>query len=805
MPRQEYIVPLLVAAILAVSAIFGLAYKSGMDQTQAALVVGAMEQNDLRARQLAGTVAQQAEALFDLYDMALTQLVNERQDDPEHYPAAVQRVMKSIPADSINLIAAADHQGRVIHSSDGSGLGVDISDRDHFRYHATTPNSGLGIGNPVKSRLMGGWAIPVSRAVRQGGRFLGVVIVSVRPDYLSRSLQSPGLGEGDVVGLAKTDGTFLARNRNLEAALGRSAPPDRPFLDPTSSEEQTFRAISSVDGVELDFAWHRMPQLGLIAVVALDESAALAPLRAATASGASRTNLMMMAVVAFALLVASALLWSERQRRQRQKQALRYHALLQTASDGLHVMDQDGNPIQVSEAFAHMLGYTVDEVMRLNLRDWDAMVPREQLIQKLRDLIPRPATFETRHRRKDGTVFDVEVSATGILLDGKPHIYAASRDISSRKAAEIERLSAESSLRAMTARMKLVLDTAAEGIFGIDDEARLSFANRAAVTLLGWPSAEAMHATSSTKALGHILADGESCEHRDCAIRATLVDGQVRRIADEYFTRADGVRLPVEYVVAPLFIADMVVGAVVAFHDISERKALEDELRRSNAELERFAYVASHDLRQPLRMVSSYLGLIEKRMAGRLDEDERTFMDFAINGAKRMDHMITDLLGYSRIGRENAPKQPVALGLVLERAVSNLKISIEDSGAEVVAATPLPEVAGYESELERLLQNLIGNAVKFKAEDRPPLVTITASERPNEWVISVADNGIGIEPADFERLFQVFQRLVSQDRFEGTGIGLAACRKIVEHHGGRIWVESRPGEGSTFLFSLPKG
>jgi PAS domain S-box-containing protein len=267
--------------------------------------------------------------------------------------------------------------------------------------------------------------------------------------------------------------------------------------------------------------------------------------------------------------------------------------------------------------------------------------------------------------------------------------------------------------------------------------------------------------------------------------------------------RRDGAEVWVRLVAHRVDMADPSLGAVWAAEDITARKALELDFKRSNEELERFAYVASHDLRQPLRVISSYLSLIERKLRSRLDDEEKTFIDFAVDGAKRMDRMIIDLLDYSRIGRKSTDRQPVALDVVLARAIGNLEFLIKDSQAEIVVASELLTLPGYESELERLFQNLISNAVKFRTAERPPKVTISCRETSRDCIIAVSDNGIGIAPKDYDRLFVVFQRLVSREQYEGNGIGLAACRKIAEHHGGRIWVESELGKGSTFLIALP--
>ena len=281
---------------------------------------------------------------------------------------------------------------------------------------------------------------------------------------------------------------------------------------------------------------------------------------------------------------------------------------------------------------------------------------------------------------------------------------------------------------------------------------------------------------------------------------------RVRRVAHGEFdheVRSHGPRDIVELADDIDTMRERIVSALSASRDAHARlDAQARELERSNAELEQFAYVASHDLQEPLRKVASFCQLLEQRYRGQLDERADQYIDFAVDGAKRMQQLINDLLAFSRVGRTSGPLQPVDLDEALRRALANLGAAIEESGAKV-EVDELPTVRGEVTLLALVFQNLIGNAIKFRSEAAPE-VSIGLERRDGDWLISCSDNGIGIDPEYAERVFVIFQRLHAKDEYPGTGIGLAMCRKIVEYHGGRIWLDADAADpGTTFRMTLP--
>jgi PAS domain S-box-containing protein len=361
----------------------------------------------------------------------------------------------------------------------------------------------------------------------------------------------------------------------------------------------------------------------------------------------------------------------------------------------------------------------------------------------------------------------------------------------------------EEELATQSARLQATLDNISQGLGVFDSELRLAAFNGRFVELLGYPPGLAAIGRPFAELTRWTARNGEygpEDPETYVASRLELVTRPEPHVVER--RRPNGTVLEIAGRPMPGG------GFVSTYTDITERKAAKDaiesharELERSNAELEQFAYIASHDLQEPLRMVASYCQLLQRRYKGKLDADADEFIGFAVEGASRMQRMINELLNYSRVGRKSGPSSVVATGEIAAGAVASLKLAIEEAGATVEIGE-LPTVVGEKTLLHQLLQNLIGNAIKFRGET-PVKVTVSAEREGAMWRFAVADTGIGIEKDYLERIFLIFQRLHERSKYPGTGIGLAVCKKVVEHHGGRIWVESEPGKGSTFFFTLP--
>jgi two-component system sensor kinase FixL len=429
--------------------------------------------------------------------------------------------------------------------------------------------------------------------------------------------------------------------------------------------------------------------------------------------------------------------------------------------------------------------------------------------------------------RKDGTTFPLELAISEIYLGETRMFTGIIRDITHKK-------EAEEKLEKANRKTEQILNSAGEGIYGLDLEGNTTFANTTAEKILGYKEEELLGKLQHSL-IHHSKPDGTPYPREDCHIYAALKDGKVHQESEEVFWRKEGTPVPVEYVSTPITENGKLVGAVVTFKDISERKRTErmisahtkdlkkanEMLFHSNKELDDFAYIVSHDLKEPLRGIFNYSSFIKEDYSDKLDEDGRSKLETLERLSKRMEALINSILYFSRLGRSEEIFEPVDLNTVLSDTLENMQSLILESNVDVRLPEHFPKVFGNETRIGEVFQNLIANAIKYNDkpdkwvevgcilngdENGQDACTGTDSAKSPDNpppVFYVRDNGIGILEKHFDSLFRIFKRLNGRHKFsDGTGAGTTIVKKIIEQHNGKIWLESKVGEGSTFYFTL---
>jgi PAS domain S-box-containing protein len=497
-----------------------------------------------------------------------------------------------------------------------------------------------------------------------------------------------------------------------------------------------------------------------------------------------------------------------------------FRSISASAQDGIVMIDNDGNISYWNKAAERIFGYSKKEVVGkevhifLGPRKYHSAYKKGFSRSKKTKKDPAEGkTLEMAAIRKNGKRFPIELSVSAVKIQRKWHSIGIIRDITKHKQAEEELKKHRehfeetveertSALRESEEKYKTLFESTPEGIFSSGPDRSIMSANPASAEILGYSNPEELIGMPIVKlypdpeSRKKLLSElGKKGYLRDYEVKIKRKDGTIRDLLAnlKLIKDSNGDILRIDEI----------------FSDITNRKQAEENLKntmedlvRSNKELEQFAYVASHDLQEPLRMVSSYVQLLERRYKGKLDSDADEFIAYAVDGASRMQRLINDLLSYSRVGTRGKELKKVACSRALGQATANLSGVIEATGA-VVTNDDLPTLKADEFQLIQLFQNLIDNAIKFRSKE-PPRIHVSARKKEKEWLLSVSDNGIGIDPQYAERIFVIFQRLHERDKYPGTGIGLAICKRIVERHGGRIWVESEPRKGSTFFFTIPR-
>jgi PAS domain S-box-containing protein len=483
----------------------------------------------------------------------------------------------------------------------------------------------------------------------------------------------------------------------------------------------------------------------------------------------------------------------------------RYRGLLEAAPDAMVVVNPAGEIVLLNVQAEKQFGYSRDELVGQQVKN---IIPKgfaERLIadgtrSAAEALAQQIGTgIELIARRKDGSEFPIEIMLSPLESPEGVLVTAAIRNITTRR-------DAETHLAQMEGRYRGLLEAAPDAMVVVDPAGEIVLLNVQAEKQFGYHRDELVgQKVKNIIPQGfaeRLIADGTRSA-------AEALAQQIGTGIELNGRRRDGTEFPIEIMLSPLESAEGVL-VTAAIRNITERKKSEEhlvktvgELKRSNDELQQFAYVSSHDLQEPLRMVTSYTQLLAGRYKGRLDSDADEFIAFAVDGCNRMQGLIKDLLAYSRAGTNGKVLREVSGEKALKEALANLRATIDKSSA-VVTHDALPAIMTDETQLTQVFQNLVGNAIKYHGTEVPHVHVSATKNGGNEWTFSVRDNGLGIDPQYFDRIFILFQRLHGRDEFEGTGIGLAICKKILERLGGRIWVESKPEKGSTFYFALPE-
>ncbi len=489
-----------------------------------------------------------------------------------------------------------------------------------------------------------------------------------------------------------------------------------------------------------------------------------------------------------------------------QESAEKLRTVIESIGDMLFITDHELNLINVNEVAARMLGYgDREQLTGTNLIDAVAEKDRNRFAVDMGKALTSKFIKDVQEYTlvtTVGTEFDVEAN-TEILLDSagmSAGLVITARDVTERKLMQ-------EALRLSEEKLRTMFESMHDGIVLTDVGGNIIEVNEAAVRMHGYNDKSAMVGRPGIE----LVAERERERVLEASVKQFKGENPNELSETHTLVRADGTEFESESSRSVLRdSAGKVVGFIAAERDVTERKRMEEklqsvleELRRSNTELQEFAYVASHDLQEPLRMVTSYLTLLARRYKGKLEQDADEFIEYAVDGAERMQGLIEALLLYSRVNTRGKPPQPTDCEEVLKQTLNNLQVAIEEKDAEVTH-DPLPGIMADDIQMVQLFQNLIGNGIKFQAEGQRPQVHISAEDQGGKWLFSFRDNGIGIDPEASERIFTIFQRLHARGQYPGTGIGLSVCKRIVERHGGRIWVESEAGKGATFKFTLPK-
>lgn len=776
-----------------------------------------MQQAEKRSLHLADAMSGQMGLLLSMLDLKLLDLRREWLRDPVLFDPVVRSVLETMPPGFVSHASVVDADGYVIYNSLGQEDLTYVGDRAHFQAQKTGGDK-MHIGRPVLSRLVDRWIFIVSRPILRDGQFGGVLQLMVSSEGVSQKLAALQLSEQDVVALIHPDGTFMARSRGNREAMGTQVGPDRPYLQDSSLDRGIYRVQGHVGNLDRTYGWHRVNPYGLVVAIGLSDASVLAPLTPGFERGRAVT-----ATLATLLFVGGGLISVLLMRAARNQAAVAAgEAFRVRIFESSHVptgiMDaKTGEIIDCNPAACQIYGY--EQRSQVLGRTPEAVSAPLQYdgtpsAQKAGAYIAQAnetgsLVFDWLHQRPDGTLWDAEVNLMRFESEGRTLLQYTLQDITDRRRTE-------AALKESEARLKEAQQLAHVGNWELNastgkilwsDETYRIFETDPDTFVVTYRSFLDMVHPDDREVLEEVYRRSvETRQSYEMVHRLLMPDGRVKHVRETGVSEYDNERL---------------VRSIGTVQDITDIRRAEEALKRLNEELElrvaertremtvlnrdleSFAYSVSHDLRTPLRSIDGYASLLAAEFGESLDGEGRSFLERIQRSARRMGHLINDMLTMAHLSRaelrcERVDLSALARSVVAEIAGGETERLVEwhiEDGLVVQADPGLMRV---------VLQNLLGNAWKYTSQTAHARISLSRERNADGRVaFCVRDNGAGFDMTYADQLFQPFKRLHAHHEFEGTGVGLATVHRVIERHGGQLRGEGKVGQGAVFCFTLP--